>query len=105
MWNQERLAGAARVMHALAHPVRLGVMQCLEGREMTVTELYETVGCGQSMMSQQLHILEAQGLIKARKEGVAKYCSIRNPDFLQLFVCVSKHLETILRLPASPVAE
>ncbi|MBT3375132.1 MAG: helix-turn-helix transcriptional regulator [Lentisphaerae bacterium] len=99
MWNQQRLASASRVMHALAHPVRLAVMQCLEEREMTVTELYEAVGCSQSMMSQQLQILENQGLIKGRKEGATKHCSIRNPDFLKLFVCMSNHLETILRVP------
>ncbi len=41
---------AARILHALAHPVRLGVMQELIMGDKTVTELYKALGCSQSMM-------------------------------------------------------
>ncbi|MHC4883448.1 MAG: ArsR/SmtB family transcription factor [Planctomycetota bacterium] len=91
----QELKHAARVMQALAHPLRLGVMQTLADGERNVTELYEALACSQSMMSQQLRILEEQGLIQTRKEGTVKVCAIRNPDFLQLFHCMEKHLQKI----------
>lgn len=94
-----QLEPAAKVLRALAHPVRLGVVQCLRSGEHTVTQLYERLGCSQSMMSQQLGILEANGLIRTRKEGTVKYCALRNPDFLKLFSCMRNHLLTVLRLP------
>lgn len=94
----QREAGA-KVLRALAHPLRLGVLQSLRRGERTVTELYEELGCSQSMMSQQLGILEAHGLIRTRKEGTVKYCALRNPDFLHLFACMRRHLLTVLRLP------
>jgi ArsR family transcriptional regulator len=86
----------AEVLKAMAHPVRLGVIELLADGERTCTELYEALGCSQSMMSQQLKILHAQGLVSIRKEGTLKYCALRNPDFLKLFDCMHKHLRTFL---------
>jgi len=95
MTDQEREV-AAEVLKALAHPVRLGVIELLEDGEKTCTELFEQLGCSQSMMSQQLKTLSQQGLVSIRKEGTLKYCSLKNPDFLQLFECMHKHLRTFL---------
>lgn len=98
MLKKQQLEAAAKVMQALAHPVRLGVLQILKDGEQTVSGLYETLECSQSMMSQQLRILEQQGLISTRKEGTAKFCAIRNPDFLRLFSCMESHLVNILHV-------
>lgn len=87
---------AADVLKAMAHPVRLGVIEVLANGEKTVTQLYETLGCSQSMMSQQLKILCQQKLVAIRKEGTQKYCSLCNRDFLKLFDCMHKHLRTFL---------
>jgi ArsR family transcriptional regulator len=95
----QREAGA-RVLRALAHPVRLGVLQVLSQGERTVTDLYQELGCSQSMMSQQLGILERQGLIRTRREGTTKHCALRNPDFLKLFACLRNHLQVVLGLRA-----
>jgi ArsR family transcriptional regulator len=86
----------AEVLKAMAHPVRLGVVELLADGEKTCTELFEQLGCSQSMMSQQLKILCQQGLVSIRKEGTQKYCKLQNPDFLKLFACMHKHLRTFL---------
>ena len=93
---QEERNIAADVLKAMAHPIRLGVIEVLADGERTVTELYEELGCSQSMMSQQLKILCQQKLVAIRKEGTQKYCSLRNRDFLKLFDCMHKHLRTFL---------
>ncbi|RKX47031.1 MAG: transcriptional regulator [Verrucomicrobia bacterium] len=87
---------AADVLKAMAHPIRLGVIEVLASGERTVTELYEELGCSQSMMSQQLKILCQQKLVAIRKDGTQKYCSLRNRDFLKLFDCMHLHLRTFL---------
>ena len=92
---------AARVMQALAHPVRLGVLQCLAMREHTVTELYEALGCSQSMMSQQLRLLAAQGLVEWRRAGVVKHCRLGNPAFVKLFACLENHVQRLRPAPAA----
>ncbi len=87
---------AAEVLKAMAHPVRLGVIEILADGERTVTQLYEELGCSQSMMSQQLKILSQQKLVEIRKDGTQKYCSLSNRDFLKLFDCMHKHLRQFL---------
>lgn len=96
-----QLEVAAKVLKAMAHPVRLGVLQLLRDGELTVTELFEAVGCSQSMMSQQLARLEVHGLISTRKEGTVKYCSLRNWEFLKVFSCMRNHLLDVLHLPTT----
>ena len=98
MVEEERDA-AAEVLKALAHPIRLGVIEILANGERTVTQLYEELGCSQSMMSQQLKILCHQKLIKIRKDGTRKYCGLRNRDFLKVFNCMHKHLREFLNFP------
>lgn len=95
MTTEERKL-AAEVLKAMAHPVRLGVIEILAKGERTVTELYEELDCGQSMMSQQLKILSQQQLVSIRKEGVQKYCTLRNRDFLKVFTCMHTHLRKYL---------
>lgn len=87
---------AADVLKAMAHPVRLGVIEVLADGERTVTQLYEELGCSQSMMSQQLKILCQQKLVNIEKKGTQKYCSLANRDFLKLFDCMHKHLRQFL---------
>ena len=95
MIHEERRI-AAEVLRALAHPVRLGVIEILARGEKTVTELYEQLDCSQSMMSQQLKTLCQQKLVEIRKEGTQKYCTLCNPDFLKLFDCMHTHLRQFL---------
>lgn len=87
---------AAEVLKAMAHPIRLGVLEVLAEGERTVTELYEELGCSQSMMSQQLKILCQQKLITIRKEGIQKFCKLENRDFLKVFTCMHTHLRKYL---------
>ncbi len=93
---QEERQIAADVLKAMAHPVRLGVIEILARGERTVTELYEELGCSQSMMSQQLKTLCQQKLVAIRKEGTQKYCTLCNRDFLKLFDCMHKHMREFL---------
>ncbi len=95
MLTSRELGSAARVLHALAHPVRLGAMQALRDGELTVGELHGRLGCSQSQMSQQLKILVDAGLVGCRREGVSKFCFVRNPDFLKVFECMERHLQLI----------
>ena len=88
---------AAKVLQALAHPLRLQILEVLRKGEMTCSELQDALGCGQSMVSQQVKLLEHQGLVTTRKAGTMKYCGVRNPDILKLFSCMSKHVRVVLR--------
>ena len=66
--------------------------------EKPLRDLYARCACSQPMFSQQVRLLEQQGLIRTRKEGTAKYCALRNPDFLKLFICLDRHLREVLNI-------
>jgi DNA-binding transcriptional ArsR family regulator len=97
MDNNTRLA-ATGILKAMAHPLRLGIIELLADDNMTVTELCDRLDCSQSMMSQQLKILQAQKLVFARRNGNNKEFSLCNRDFLKLFGCMQKHLLKFFKL-------
>jgi DNA-binding transcriptional ArsR family regulator len=90
--NKQQREDAAKVLRALAHPIRIGIVQTLETGPLCVSDLMTKLGCSQSMMSQQIRILEEKGIIAARKEGVCKLCELRNPDVLKMLDCVLRHV-------------
>jgi len=64
---------AARLLKALANPVRLQVLCVLGGDEMAVGELNERIALSQSALSQHLKVLRADGLVTTRRESQAVY--------------------------------
>ena len=63
-------------LKALAHPVRLRVMQVLAGTERNVGEIDEAAEIGQPTLSQQLAVLRNAGLVKTRKDAKLVYYRI-----------------------------
>jgi len=101
MKSQEKLTAeqrerAARVLQAMAHPLRLGIMQALAEAPLTCSELQKLLDCPQPTLSLQLKLLVDQGLVATQREGTVKRCSIRNADFMKLFACLRRHLTEVL---------
>ncbi len=63
-------------LKALAHPVRMRIMQALTGAELNVGEIDEAAAIGQPTLSQQLAVLRNAGLVKTRKEAKLVYYRI-----------------------------
>ncbi len=63
----------AALMKALAHPVRLAILDVLRRREACVCHLEATLGQRQAYISQQLMQLREAGLIDSRKDGRMVY--------------------------------
>src|SRR4026209_2245040 len=63
------MAGTLKSLRALADPTRLRIMALLERDELSVNELQEITGLGQSRISTHLGQLQDAGLIQSRREG------------------------------------
>lgn len=63
-------------LKALAHPVRLRIMQALAGTERNVGEIDDAAEIGQPTLSQQLAVLRNAGLVKTRKDAKLVYYRI-----------------------------
>lgn len=58
------------LLRALAHPVRLRMVEGLLNRECHVDKIVKTLSLPQSTISQHLSVLRNQGIVQIRKEGV-----------------------------------
>ncbi len=57
-------------LKALAHPVRLKMVEGLLANECHVDKMVQKLGLPQSTVSQHLSILRNRGIVEVRKEGV-----------------------------------
>lgn len=57
-------------LKAMAHPVRLQILDMLRRGEVCVCHMEQALGKRQAYISQQLMVLREAGLVEARKEGL-----------------------------------
>jgi DNA-binding transcriptional ArsR family regulator len=69
----------AAFFKALAHPVRIRILEALVRGELSVQELQERLDLGQSVVSQQLAVLRAGGIVTGRKAGASVRYAVRDP--------------------------
>jgi len=69
----------ARFFRALAHPVRIKILEILVRGERTVQELQEALDLDQPIVSQQLAVLRNQNIVTAQKEGLSVRYALRDP--------------------------
>ncbi len=72
---------------ALAHPMRIRILEVLSEGERTVNELQGILGSEGSAVSQQLAILRGKNVVYGTKDGTSVVYSLRDPlikDLLQV---------------------
>jgi DNA-binding transcriptional ArsR family regulator len=74
----------AEFFKALAHPLRIAVLDALRNGELGVTGLSTLLGVEQSTLSQQLAVLRGRGIVAGRKEGLNVYYSVRDSTVFRL---------------------
>jgi DNA-binding transcriptional ArsR family regulator len=65
-----------RAFHALADPTRLAMVERLSGGRASVSELARPLAITLPAVLQHLAVLEASGLVRSRKVGRVRTCSI-----------------------------
>lgn len=69
----------AEFFKALAHPMRIRILEVLSEGERNVNELQSILGSEGSAVSQQLAVLRAKNLVNTVKEGTTVVYSLRDP--------------------------
>jgi DNA-binding transcriptional ArsR family regulator len=79
--NPETLEKAAGMLKAIAHPVRISIVQYLEdGKKRTVTEIHNKLGIEQATASHHLVILKDRGVLSSKREGKNTWYYLKHPD-------------------------
>ncbi len=89
--NRDYAEEVARILKVLGHPTRLQMVAVLSHvGEAHVTGLMGCLELPQAIVSQQLALLRAQGLVKStRRDGYAWY-SLADPRMVRLISCMER---------------
>jgi DNA-binding transcriptional ArsR family regulator len=74
----------AQFFRALAHPIRIKILEILVRGGRTVHELQEVLTLDQPIVSQQLAVLRNQKIVTAQKEGLSVRYTLRDPLIAEL---------------------
>lgn len=82
------LGAAAECLKALAHPVRLRMVQLLLAGRYTVGELAEDCDIPDNVASENLRLMQRCGFLSSEREGRRVYYRVAEPHLKQLMACI-----------------
>jgi DNA-binding transcriptional ArsR family regulator len=87
----EQLDLAANMLKAIAHPVRISILNCLEdGKKLTVSEIHSILEIEQATASHHLGILKDKGVLSSKREGKNTYYYLKHNNLSSIVDCVSQ---------------
>ena len=69
----------AQFFRALAHPVRIRILEILVRGDRSVQELQKALELDQPVVSQQLAVLRNRGIVTSQKQGLSVRYALRDP--------------------------
>ena len=88
-FNANSAESVAQILKAIAHPIRLLILDTLEGSEKCVGQVADDVGVLQSVASGHLEIMKDRGVVTARRCGTKVYYAIADMNVIRIMHCVS----------------
>ena len=79
-----RYSFKAEFFKALAHPLRIRILDSLRPGPLSVGEIQDRLGAEQSTLSQQLGVLRARNLVLARRQGTTVRYEVSDPAIWRL---------------------
>lgn len=86
----EKLEAAASKLRAIAHPMRIAVIDLLHERELSVTEIYERLSIEQASASHHLNILKTKGVLASKRRGKKIFYSLKNQTLTEIIDCINR---------------
>jgi len=92
-FQQEKLASSTELMRALAHPLRLKILEFLDQHQnIQVNHIYNSLKIEQSIASQHLRILKNAGVLAADKDGKYMHYAIDYPKVARAVKAINRFL-------------
>jgi len=82
----------AEIIHAVAHPIRLAIIEFLSQGEQCVCDIVDHVGARRSNVSRHLSVMLKAGVVDCRKDGLKVIYSLQTPCILNFLSCVNQVL-------------
>ncbi|MCB9235935.1 MAG: helix-turn-helix transcriptional regulator [Bacteroidia bacterium] len=89
--NKKELDRAASMLRAIAHPVRITIIDLLEkGKRLPVKDIHESLNLEQAVASHHLGILRSKGVLQAERVGKNIFYSLKYERISQIIACIEK---------------
>jgi len=79
----------AGLIQAIAHPIRLAIVDFLAGGEQCVCDIARHVGAKRSNVSRHLAVMLRAGVLDCRKDGLRVMYSLKTPCITGFLSCVT----------------
>jgi ArsR family transcriptional regulator len=83
----------AEIVKAIAHPLRIAVVDFLKDGRQCVCDIAEHIGSEQSNVSRHLSVMVSAGVLEYRKEGLKVIYKLKTPCILDFFSCITACLK------------
>jgi len=83
----------AEIAKAIAHPLRIAIVNFLKDGEQCVCDIAQHVGSERSNVSRHLSVMLNAGLLECRKEGLKVIYRLKCACIVDFFSCVSRVLK------------
>jgi len=83
----------AEIAKAIAHPLRIAIVDFLKNGEQCVCDIAEHIGSERSNVSRHLSVMLNAGVLEYRKEGLKVIYKLKTPCVLDFFSCVTAVLK------------
>lgn len=87
----------AEVVKAIAHPLRIAIVDFLKDGEQCVCDIAEHVGSERSNVSRHLSVMVSAGVLRWHKEGLKVIYNLKTPCIVDFLSCVSACLKEQLQ--------
>ncbi|MEK7995127.1 MAG: metalloregulator ArsR/SmtB family transcription factor [Planctomycetota bacterium] len=92
--NRQRLfEKQAEIAKAMAHPLRIAIVDFLKDGEQCVCDIARRVRSERSNVSRHLSVMVNAGLLESRKDGLKVIYKLRTPCILEFLSCTGRLLK------------
>ena len=87
--SPDQLEFAASILKAVAHPIRLSILQLLDNEErLSVNEICKKINSEQSLTSHHLSNMKLKGILGSKREGQKVFYYLKLPTLNNLLSCL-----------------
>jgi ArsR family transcriptional regulator len=87
--KQQLFEKQSRITKAIAHPLRIAIIDFLREGPQCVCDIAAHVGSERSNVSRHLSVMVNAGVLESRKEGLKVIYALKTPCILEFFSCVT----------------
>jgi ArsR family transcriptional regulator len=92
--EDEKLAIKTNILKGMAHPVRVSIVEMLEGEELCACDIAAKFSTDRTTVSKHLALMTRLSILNARKDGQNIYYSLKMTCLLTVLRCIDGVVET-----------